>query len=457
MYARPDKRAEKIGYVRIGARVARSAEAVSTRDCAGGWYAIRPLGFVCAGSDATIRLDDPVPRAIEIEPERSRALPYAYAFTRSSVPNYLEVPTPSQQLELEDDLPVAGQTAALGGSGGVSPIEAGDISAALAVGPAPRAAFAPPFLGGTDSDAPPWWLAERRQIPQLAPFDIIPGAIVANVSPRHAGVALIGTFLGGAAPSQRRFAITTDARLLPVDKLEAASPSVFHGQDLRGLGLPVAFGWRQNARFWRLDGARLVPGAALEPRQLVPLSGTVRVLGGERMVQTRDDLWLRSGDLHVAAKPRELPGFAQGDRRWIDVSITNQVLVLWEGSEPVYATLVSTGKDGLNPSQGSQSTPQGTFSIVQKHVTTTMDSDAADREFELRDVPWVMYFKGGYALHGAYWHDDFGRMRSHGCINLSPSDARHVFEWTLPHVPEHWHGVYAAESIGPGTLVRIGR
>jgi lipoprotein-anchoring transpeptidase ErfK/SrfK len=133
------------------------------------------------------------------------------------------------------------------------------------------------------------------------------------------------------------------------------------------------------------------------------------------------------------------------------------VLVLWEGDRPVYATLVSTGRDGLADPKTTLSTPLGTFRILQKHVTTTMDSTAADNEFELRDVPWVMYFKGGYALHGAYWHDDFGRMRSHGCVNLAPIDARYVFEWSSPDVPDHWHGAYASESLGQGTLLRIGR
>ena len=456
--ARPDKAAEKIGYLRIGARVARSHESVSTRDCAGGWYAIRPLGFVCAGRDATIRLDDPLARALAVEPERAKPLPYAYAFTRASVPNYLEVPTLAQQLEVED-APWAPEAEVSGAAAGVSSVGGSALAkSALAAGPAaPSGAEDGYPIGGTASDEPPWWLAGPRLIPQLAPFDVVPGSIVANVSPRHAGVALIGTFLGGAASNRRRFAITTDARLLPADKLESEAGSAFRGQDLRGLGLPVAFAGRQRARFWQLVGARLEPGRALGRREFVPLSGTVRMLAGERMVETRDGQWLRSADLHVAAKPRELPAFAQADRRWIDVSITNQMLVLWEGSTPVYATLVSTGKDGLGDPRKTQSTPQGTFQIQQKHITSSMDSDAADNEFELRDVPWVMYFKGGYALHGAYWHDDFGRQRSHGCVNMAPIDARHVFEWTLPEVPEHWHGAYAAESIGRGTLIRIGR
>ena len=66
-----------------------------------------------------------------------------------------------------------------------------------------------------------------------------------------------------------------------------------------------------------------------------------------------------------------------------------------------------------------------------------------------------MYFKGGYAIHGAYWHDDFGRPRSHGCINLAPIDARYVFRWSLPDVPPHWHAGYSSDAMGEGTLIHI--
>jgi lipoprotein-anchoring transpeptidase ErfK/SrfK len=73
-------------------------------------------------------------------------------------------------------------------------------------------------------------------------------------------------------------------------------------------------------------------------------------------------------------------------------------------------------------------------------------------EFELRGVPYVQYFTQGYALHAAYWHNDFGRPRSHGCINLSPRDAQWLFEWTDPPVPSAWHG---AMSLHHGTLVSV--
>jgi L,D-transpeptidase-like protein len=242
---------------------------------------------------------------------------------------------------------------------------------------------------------------------------------------------------------------------LPADKLAREVGSAFHGASLRELGLPAAFIRRDGVRDWRVQGSALVRGEPLGYRELVPLSGQVREVEGERMVETRDGRWLRSRDLKIAIKPRQLPRFAEQGQRWIDVSINHQLLVLWEGEQPVYATLVSSGKDGLGDPETTMSTPLGTFTIQQKHLTHTMSSREADTEFELRDVPWVMYFKGGYALHGAYWHDDFGRPRSHGCVNLSPIDARYVFEWSLPDVPAHWHGAYSGQTFGGGTIVRI--
>jgi lipoprotein-anchoring transpeptidase ErfK/SrfK len=188
---------------------------------------------------------------------------------------------------------------------------------------------------------------------------------------------------------------------------------------------------------------------------MIALTGKVRSFSGVRHVETKAGTWLRSNDLKVAPQPSKLPWFAKDRVRWIDISILSQTLVLYEGSRPVYTTLISSGRDGLGDPSKTLSTPTGTFRIYQKHVTTTMDSDAADSEFELRDVPWVMYFKGGYALHAAYWHDDFGRLRSHGCVNLSPIDARYIFNWTTPDTPPNWHASYAGEAFGKGTLVHI--
>jgi hypothetical protein len=462
VFARPQKGAERIGYLRIGARVARSEQPVSLRDCAGGWYAVRPLGFVCAGDDLSVSLTHPLARAIQVEPDRKKPMPYTYAFMRAASPNYLKVPSSEEQFQYEAQLarhlaeakqrkPEWTEVRV-----GANDVPLGDDGLALGPAPVHRAASNVGVrFGGDGKDEIPWWLAGERQVDDIATYATPRDELFSDSVQRSAGVSLIGSFVTGAGVQRRRFAITTDARLLPADKLALEAGSTFHGASLRELGLPVAFTRREGVRFWTVQGKSLVRGEPVAARVLVPLSGKVQSLGEERLVETRDGRWLRSRDLKIAIKPRQLPRFAQEGQRWIDVSINHQLLVLWEGEQPVYATLVSTGKDGLGDPATTMSTPLGTFTIQQKHVTHTMDSREADTEFELRDVPWVMYFKGGYALHGAYWHDDFGRPRSHGCVNLAPIDARYVFEWSLPDVPQHWHGAYAGQTFGAGTVVRI--
>jgi hypothetical protein len=388
-------------------------------------------------------------------------MPYAYALATVGVPNYMRVPSANEQREQEPGLDQYLQSLrALPALTTIATPGANDVPLGrngLARGPMPeRAPLLAPAdqFAGKEPPAVPWWLKGQRQIPSVTAFDVPPGALLASSAPRRAGVALIGSFVSEDAALTRRFAITTDGRLLPADKLQPEKGSSFHGRDVRELGLPVAFGWRRGARFWSIDRGRLVPGRALGRREFVELTGRARDMGGARMVEARDRTWLRRGDLRVAVQPNELPWFASGDRRWIDISIEDQTLVLWEGDTPVYATLVSTGKDGLGDPERSLSTPRGIFRVLQKHVTRAMDP--ADAELELRDVPWVMAFQGHYALQGAYWHDDFGRPRSHGSVDLSPIDARYAFEWSLPNVPEHWHGAYASGSFGKGTLLRIG-
>jgi lipoprotein-anchoring transpeptidase ErfK/SrfK len=139
--------------------------------------------------------------------------------------------------------------------------------------------------------------------------------------------------------------------------------------------------------------------------------------------------------------------------RWIDVDLSDQTLVAYQGQRPVFATMVSTGKKGS--AEESFQTPTGRFRIYNKQVTSTMDgTTATDGNYAIQDVPWVMYFEGSYALHGAFWHQSFGRVRSHGCVNLGPSDARWLFFWTTPFLPEGWHGVNGTDD-SPGTTIII--
>jgi hypothetical protein len=436
---------------------------VSREDCPNGWYAIRPVGFVCADDDVTLDMEHPVARAIQVEPDRSMPMPYKYAFVRSVAPNYLRVPTKNQQFEYEMRLERHLRSwRRLHDRWDVLDVGANDVPLdenGFAVGAIPDHAVPLDYserFGGSGNDEVPWWLSGgERRIPNLSSFRSPPYAVIADRVKRHAGVALIGTFVADEAAQNRRFAISTDARLIPADKLKADSGSPFHGHPIRDVGLPVAFMRKAGARYWTYEGGKLEAAEPMEWREFIPLTGTVKELRGVRMAEARNGKWVRSEDVKTAARPSSLPSWAKQGVQWIDIAIVSQTMVLWEGETPIYATLVSTGRDGLGEPGKTYSTPRGTFRIFQKHVTTTMDSEVADQEFELRDVPWVMYFSGGYALHGAYWHDDFGRVRSHGCVNLAPIDARFTFLWSAPHVPEHWHAAYDSDSLGRGTIVNI--
>jgi len=148
----------------------------------------------------------------------------------------------------------------------------------------------------------------------------------------------------------------------------------------------------------------------------------------------------------------ERPESVGATERWIDVDVRAQVMVAYEGDRPVYATLVSTGRRGPN-----HATPLGEYRIWVKLATSDMDDlerDDVESNYSIESVPWVQYFEGSNGFHAAFWHDGFGTRRSHGCVNLSPRDARWLFDFTAPHLPLGWYAVLPTSS-DPGTLVRI--
>jgi lipoprotein-anchoring transpeptidase ErfK/SrfK len=108
----------------------------------------------------------------------------------------------------------------------------------------------------------------------------------------------------------------------------------------------------------------------------------------------------------------------QSDERWLQVDLSSQRLIAWEGDTPVYAVIVSTGKP-------STPTVTGVFTIQSKHRLARMRG----ADYDVPDVPWTMYFYRGYAIHGAYWHHNFGTPVSHGCVNVAVDHAQWLFNW----------------------------
>lgn len=114
--------------------------------------------------------------------------------------------------------------------------------------------------------------------------------------------------------------------------------------------------------------------------------------------------------------------------RWIEVDISEQTLRAWEGDQLVFETLVSTGRP-------ETPTVAGTFAVQSKLDSQRMRGPG----YDLPDVPAVMYFFLNYAIHGAYWHDDFGQVMSHGCVNMEPDEAAFLFQWAEIGTPVHVH------------------
>jgi lipoprotein-anchoring transpeptidase ErfK/SrfK len=83
-----------------------------------------------------------------------------------------------------------------------------------------------------------------------------------------------------------------------------------------------------------------------------------------------------------------------------------------------------------------------------------LEREDAAHYYSIDEVPWVQFFNKGVALHGAFWHRNFGHVQSHGCVNLAPIDAQMLFTWTTPNLPGGWTAALPA-PVDRGTVVRV--
>ncbi|ARV58483.1 hypothetical protein BZZ01_07365 [Nostocales cyanobacterium HT-58-2] len=134
-----------------------------------------------------------------------------------------------------------------------------------------------------------------------------------------------------------------------------------------------------------------------------------------------NDVWAQSKNQTIRDQIQTLQ---KSDQRWIQINLSNQRLIAWEGSTPVYAVIVSTGKK-------STPTRTGVFQIQSKYKSARMQGT----DYDIPDVPYTMYYSGSYAIHGAYWHRKFGTPISHGCVNVAPKHARWLFNWASIGTP----------------------
>ena len=423
---RRDSNSQWLGFLWVGG----SAELVDEDPKAGPgcqkWYAVKPRGFVCAmGKRATIDPDDPVRLGLmPYAPKLDTPWPHQYAKSNEAQ-RYQELPSQKLQRRREWDLEShLTRTAALLDGGATDSTKAAELAVR------PQGPVLLPKLPRT--------LRMDRQRMRAR------STVAWSAEVEHEG---------------RPFLLTADYAWIPKDRLTEYPKITFAGLHLpRDAKMPLAFFRGQDYPKYKRISDTEFEKTNQQFRRLshVELSGKSLSVGEHRYLETRDDgLYTRAQDAVVPQLRAKTPwgaplgdapdttGKTPGGRKtWIDVSVLGGWLLAYEGQKAVFVTLMSPGRGGV-PVPGKDpietaSTPTGQYKITGKFATATM---VAPGELVHSDVPWAQNFSGPHALHGAYWHNEWGEKKSGGCVNVSPIDGKHLFEWTEPAVPPGWHGV----------------
>jgi len=452
IFEKPRLDATHVGWLHAGTRAKRAAEPVAGTGCAGKWYALEGGGFVCEGHDGvTNDLEDPTVKAVtSVQPDLKAPLPFGYA-TSLGAPMYTHVPNAAEQKQIE-----------------------GDVAAHLANVEALRKKADPAKLPPA-SALPllpmPSFLENRALPPNVVGWGLPKGALTNGYAWNNLRVAVMSAF----EVDGRAFYLTTEHLIVPADKMRAAKLAEFAGVELAAPGaegphLPMMWVRWKPAKVFEVDGAAVKETAeTLQFQAHASIAPKEKVIAGTRYFELLDEprkgKLVRAADVTRVDAATDLPYMVGPDDGWIEVSVLRQSLVLYRGKTPIFATLVSTGADGVDDVETTRSTPRGHFRLQSKHATWRMagdehapwkEGDKPDPRYRIDDVPWVQYFHGGYALHAAFWHDSFGMPKSHGCINLSPRDALWLFGKTEPKLPEGWHGVYGGRAgIALGTTLVV--
>ncbi|HEY6562757.1 MAG TPA: L,D-transpeptidase [Polyangiaceae bacterium] len=433
--------ARRLGYVRPGVSVGvRDALPVLGPGCKGGFVGIEPRGYVCLDRTATLDRGDHFVRAAQSFLPVRRELPFEYALSNGT-PMYWRLPRPSEAETAERWFGPVGSYGKLswGNRAHAELAEARPIPAHDAL---------PDFLRDGSAERARETRLVRRTLP-------------------HGSMLAYSKRFDHAA---RTWLLAADGSLVPADRVRPFRVSDFAGLVLDSdKRLPAAFTraagaalfvrdadgtFRELPRRWRAKTALFIDGPA------VPL-GSARVWPTSEHVQGRR-LFVADRDLHVIEQLERPPFALAAGEKWLLISITRGTLTAYAGLTPVFATLISPGAGGV-PRPGvslvkASTTPLGVYRITFKLRSTTMSPDPDEpRRFWIDEVPHTQYFAAPFALHAAYWHEDFGVPKSAGCINLSPRDAAWLFDWTEPHVPDGWSGAIPGGPMGKGTTVVITR
>jgi hypothetical protein len=420
------------------------------------WYAIEPLGYVCAGgAEATLDPADPVyQQAKALVPDFESPYPLRYG-SSIGAPRYPSLPTAKDLARREPDLTLHQEA----------------IARVRAAGPTPWGVEYPPAPKVRETRDE--WLRGVDLGPAREPV-ATSHMLVSPLLREERDYIVPHSTISWAREIEhegRAYLLTADHAVIPKDRVRPFPRSEFRGVKLGGeVQLPMAFvrGANSQPRYVRAGDGFAPSGDPIPRHGHVMVTGRKETVGKQVFLETREPgVWVDAGTVTVAApsEPPTMPlrdaaaGRAPGARAsWFEVSVLGGWLIAYEYGKPVYVTLISPGRGtvpvpGIDP-RATASTPVGLFRVDGKFRTATMVA-SGDPNLVHTDVNWVMNFHGPHALHGAYWHDKWGEPKSAGCINLSSADAKWAFEFAEPRMPEGWRGARTTDVLGGVTVVWV--
>ena len=264
---------------------------------------------------------------------------------------------------------------------------------------------------------------------------VLKSASCQNGLPTDQYQQLLGVMAANPSPNGHPLAVNSDE----IRKYSATSgpephwASSFTGLLLDGLP-PLPMGWmlRSIRPLTTPGGVPDVKSERIARHTPVYIYTSLKVAGVEWYLIGPAQWVVASvvGRVNPASHPAGVGG------KWVAVDIAEQTLTVYENNRLVFATLISSG---LPP----RITRQGLTPVYLRQEVGDMSSLMGGSDpYHIYDVPWIMYFNSGMALHAATWHDNFGYPMSHGCVNMSITDAHWLFDWTrdAPNFPVLvWH------------------
>ncbi|MCH2109440.1 MAG: L,D-transpeptidase [Polyangiaceae bacterium] len=463
IYDKPRRNRTPIGYLRAGQRARRRRGSNGTpivplrgKNCRGKWYAIEPKGFLCVDHRASTQPTRYWTSMKSLLPAKG-AYPFSYVLSMGAR-SYRRLPTQEEWLTQE----------AFFGKPRIRPLPRhwrghDQLITKSPLSSSQPAAAVPDFLNDQGSVARS---TEERLVRRDVPFGSM--------------LAIHSTFQANG----RDWLMSADGTIVPMERMRSFRPSEFEGVDLRqeGLSLPLAWAKTPTPHYQFREEKGTTSQSLTEfssaPREKILLSGQTKRWRSKTWYQTNEGTWVAEQNLYLAREEKPPPrikrrmngvgstqekgSHTDKSQDWIHFSIGSGTLVTYEGTEPTFATLASPGMGG-QPRRGVSSlegrtTPLGTFEIQFKHRSDDMSPEVGEhRKYWIADVPHAMYFSPPFAIHVAYWHENFGEPMSGGCINVSPKDGARLFVWTSPPLPEGWYGVGASSEFGRGTVIKITR